>query len=310
MAIDVPSLLSQLGYHYSRDSGGYRMVAIHREGANNPTAFKVFDAGNWCDFVTGEKGSIRDLLKLHDFSDSEVNEILGGKAIHEEKQESVKKQDDKKYFDNSILENLLPSYSFYNKRGISTEVLKLFEGGMRTFGKMNNRFVFPIFDCKKRIVGVSGRDLLNSKDSVRPKWKHLGAKKHWVYPAFLNKNIVVEAKEVILVESIGDMLALWESGIKNVWVAFGCALSEYMISTILACGVNKVFISTNNDAKKEKNTGLEAAVKMRDKLRKYYGENSIVIALPTKGNDFGKTEEETIDQWKERVEDWRSKFLK
>ena len=48
---------------------------------------------------------------------------------------------------------------------------------------MKNRYVFPILNSKKDIVGFSGRDL-NSQSKI--KWKHLGEKINWCYPLFLN----------------------------------------------------------------------------------------------------------------------------
>ena len=87
-------------------------------------------------------------------------------------------------------------------------------------GKLNNRIVFPIFNMDGTdIEGFAGRDLLD-RDT---KWKLMGAKRLWIYPFFLPEvqEAIMEKQEVILVESIGDFLALYEAGIFNVLVLFG-----------------------------------------------------------------------------------------
>ena len=49
-------------------------------------------------------------------------------------------------------------------------------------------------------------------------------------------------KEVILVESIGDAMALYEQGIKNVLVMFGLSVNSHIIN--IPAGVEKVKIMT------------------------------------------------------------------
>ena len=78
-------------------------------------------------------------------------------------------------------------------------------------GRMKNRYVFPIFDSKERLIGVTGRYTLPIPEGSKvPKWKHYPSKKAWKYPLFLNNEIISEKKEVVVVESVGDMLALWD----------------------------------------------------------------------------------------------------
>jgi DNA primase len=78
--------------------------------------------------------------------------------------------------------------------------------------------VFPVYNEHNQIIGFSGRHVESNNDKWKhlPKWKHVGKRNNWVYPAFNTATGVDEEiefkKEVILVESIGDALALYEQG--------------------------------------------------------------------------------------------------
>ena len=62
-----------------------------------------------------------------------------------------------------------------------------------------------------QIHGFSGRDM--TKNSDKPKWKHMGKKSGWVYPAYVPTkegayHDCMTQDYVIIVESIGDCLNL------------------------------------------------------------------------------------------------------
>jgi DNA primase len=162
---------------------------------------------------------------------------------------------------------------------------------------MKNRYVFPILDAKDRLVGVSGRYVLEAKYDSIPKWKHIGDKYAWKYPLFLNHEIILNKKEIFLVESIGDMLALWEAGVKNSVVTFGLDVSSSIMGVLLRFDLNKVYISFNNDSGKN-NRGNLAAEKAKNKLLKHFDPNQIEVRLPTK-NDFGDMNTKEIKTWVE-----------
>ena len=113
---------------------------------------------------------------------------------------------------------------------------------------MKNRYVFPILNGKKEIVGFTGRDIQTSSSSSRPKWKHIGDKSKWKYPLQANIRTLQELKEVIILESVGDMLALWECGIKNTIVTFGVNISVELLNLFIKLNMNKMIISFNNDS--------------------------------------------------------------
>jgi len=116
-------------------------------------------------------------------------------------------------------------------------------------------------------------------------------------------------KEIIIVESVGDCLALYEAGFKNVLVAFGLDASSKLISYINSFSLNKVIVSMNNDKDKETNSGGLATIKTVAKLAQIYDLNQICINPPL-ANDFGdmlsKNPSDTsiFTSWDARKDKW------
>lgn len=132
--------------------------------------------------------------------------------------------------------------------------------------------------------------------STRPKWKTLGKKLNFVFPAQITGRDIERSSAVILVESIGDGLALYEAGIRNFLVLFGTKVSKAVILYLIRANVKKVIIATNNDSDKEKNVGKIAADKIKNDLCKFFDSGAIEIRLPSK-NDFGDLTKEEILAW-------------
>ena len=82
-------------------------------------------------------------------------------------------------------------------------------------------------------------------------------------------SLVEEQKEIILIESVGDMLSLWEAGIKNSMVIFGLDVSVPQLNALIRRDPNKIIISLNND-EKNNSAGNLAAEKLKRKLLKYF----------------------------------------
>ena len=203
-----------------------------------------------------------------------------------------------KIFPSTYLEKIIQDHSYWEERGISKQTLELFNGGVVHSGTMADRYVFPIFNSKKELIGVTGRYLKNlPEEKSKPKWLHRGRTSEWKYPLQINQKILKEKKEIILIESIGDMLALWECEIKNTIVVFGLNISPSFISLLIKLDPNKIFVSFNDDSDNNSagNKGVEAAVR---KLKNYFDPHQIQVAFPTK-NDFGDMSREEILEWKE-----------
>jgi 5S rRNA maturation endonuclease (ribonuclease M5) len=274
-----------------RHYGTYLTCSAKYRGGDDPGSVGIYLNKNIAkDFVTGKIFNLEDFLKLTLNLKSEnslkdlISESLDFQDIGDTHQDPF--SNTVKYFKYEELSYLEKNHSYWNNRNISSETLNVFNGGVCKMGKMMNRYVFPIFDSRNRIHGFSGRDL-TTKSKI--KWKHVGTKSEWAYPFYFNHKIIKEKKELILVESIGDMLSLWESGIKNTGVTFGTDIGKGLLKSIIRLDPQKIIIATNND----KNfAGQKAAKKILDKLSEFFDVGQLLIKFPHK-NDFG---EQTIEE--------------
>jgi hypothetical protein len=298
--VNVYQILTDLGYKLKDCGKEYRTRPLYRD-SDNDTVLKIYkDTGHWFDFKENISGDFSSLvgmtLKLED--PSKAKEWLKDKnfTFHQPKEISKPLLKSTKKFDLDLLSNLENNHSYWNKRDINNETLSQFKGGVGKAGKMKNRYVFPIFDIKNNIIGFSGRDITNLS---KIKWKHLGEKNDFVYPLFLNSEEIETQKEVILVESIGDMLSLYQVGIKNALVTFGTSLSLGILNYLLKIDIKKIYISLNNDSNKN-NAGNIGAEKTYSRLKRYFDDKQLKIALPNK-KDFGEMNKEEILQWKNNL---------
>ena len=305
MSLSVKDTLQSLGYKLSDRGKYWQTNAMYRDG-DNRTALQIYkDTGVWKDYVQDTKFMKFEVLvkkTLGTNNQSIIQQYIKHQvddtsAPAQERSEKIVMEE---IFDNDILKKLLPHYKFYNQRGISDSTLKFFMGGFATYGQMNKRFVFPIFNEHRQIHGFAGRDMTSS-DS-RPKWKHIGRKSTWLYPAFVGNtaDVIADKGEVILVESIGDMLALYENGIKNVLVTFGLDVSPKLICYLSGIGLEKITLSFNNDLQKKDNRGLNSCVKNYLKLLGHFDASFLRICLPNK-NDFGDMEEKDFTKWTDKL---------
>ena len=300
------SLLS-LGYKLSDRGAYWQTNAVFRNG-DNKTAIQIYkNTGVWKDHVQNSAFSpfkrlveitlgTNDPKQIKQYIDEEDIGANYNKLTFSEKLEM------EEIYPEDCLKKLLPHYKFYNDKGISTEVLKSLNGGFATSGKLNKRFVFPIYNEHNQIHGFSGRDMSNLDG--RPKWKHIGKKKGWVYPLYASEETrqkINESQSVIFVESIGDMLNLNENGYRNVLVTFGLDISSKLICSTLALNVSNIIISLNNDQHSSENRGLNASIKNYLKLLNYYDPNQISICLPNK-KDFGEMSQSDFKLWNEKLQ--------
>lgn len=291
----IREVLSDLGYSL-RDYGGYfRTRPLYRESDNDVILSINKDTGRWKDFKEGISGGLEDLVKLTlDCNVEDARKYLKdrGSVRTEVKKPEVKHR---KILNDEFLNNLIKNNKYWNERGISDETLDEFGGGVCESGKMLDRYVFPIYGERDRLIGVSGRDINNDEWTKRPKWKHIGDKASWTYPTQVNEEALKGSKQVILLESIGDMLALWESGIRNTLVTFGLDINTAVLNKLLRLDPNDVIVSFNNDSESN-NAGNLAAEKAQKKLLRYFDQDQVKIALPPR-NDFGEMTPAQISEW-------------
>jgi len=298
--LNVFQVLTDLGYKLKDHGKEYRARPLYRD-SDNDTVLKIEkNSGNWFDFKQNISGDLNSLVKLTLKLDGvdEAKLWLKNKNFISQASSDVEKPLIKsaKSFDINILDRLENRHDYWINRNITQETISQFKGGVAHAGKMKNRYVFPIFNLKNNIIGFSGRDVTNIS---KIKWKHLGEKSDFLYPLFLNHSILQEQREIILVESIGDMLNLWQSGIKNVLVTFGTSLSLPILNHMLKLDIKKIYISLNNDSNKNM-AGNIGADKIHARLKRYFDQRQIKIALPIK-KDFGEMTNEEILQWKKAL---------
>jgi hypothetical protein len=295
-------ILQKLGYEQIAESSKeLRMRPVYRDSDNNTVLVVYKDNGHWIDFARGASGSFEELIKLS----LNLSSIEDAKLWLQKKDIVINKSNEPrakittpKIFDKEILLKLQKDYSYWEKRGISKNTLEKFGGGVAQKGKMAGRYVFPVYNSKDELVGFSGRDVYNNSDRCR--WKHLGVVSQWVFPAFLNSQQIKENKSVILLESIGDLLSLFECGITNCLVIFGLNLSNNLLGFLIKNDCQKIIISLNNDANKEYNIGDISSQAIYNKLRNFFDEAQLFIRLPKLAKDWNdvltKSGKEEIQQ--------------
>lgn len=291
----IGEILTEMGYSLRDYGKEYRTTPLYRE-SDNPTVLSIKkETGRWVDFKHSLSGSFEELIKLtlNLKSLEEAQNWLKTKNHYSSKATARPKLKTRRSFDKSTLENLIEDHSYWEGRGIAEDIVKLFSGGIMPEGRMKNRYVFPIFNSKQTLLGFTGRYLYNNEKV--PKWKHLGDKSQWIYPFQINFNIIKEQKKVILIESVGDMLSLWQAGVKNTMVIFGLDVSVAQLNALIKIDPDKMIISLNND-EHNNNAGNVAAEKLKRKLLKYFDKNQVAIHLPT-ANDFGEMSLEQVKEW-------------
>lgn len=307
------AFLNGLGYSFVRIGfNKYKSHAFYRGGDNPNSLHLNLDKYAFYDFVAGFGGSIKKLISLTINKDLDVvDEILNNQGLlyvnasnsffYLEQPKIVVNR----VYQENFLTRLSQDHEYWINRGISRETMSEFEGGVPINNKslMRNRYVFPIRCKYGKIIGFSGRYLKQSDlDKYKiPKWKNVGNKKSWVFPYLQSKDYIKKEKEIFIVESIGDMLSLWEAGIKNVIVSFGLHVQPKTLSFLLRQVPNKINICFNNDNNKETNTGFEYSKIYYKKLRKFFDKEQIEVIQPTK-KDFGEMSKSEIINWKKSLE--------
>lgn len=287
----VRVILQDIGYVLADHGKEYRTRPLYRDSDNDHVLRIWKNSGQWVDFKENISGSLEDLVRLtlKLKSIDEAKNWISAKGIDTSYREEDRPKPTIKQtstFDKSLLMKLSRDASYWSNRGISDSTLEPFQGGVATGGKMFNRYVFPIFNNKDEVIGFAGRDISKTLMEGRPKWKLLGDKKEWVYPAKVNLKDLKSNSSIVLVESIGDMLALRENGIKNVLVSFGLNISSAIIYSLISLNPKKIIIAFNNDGLFT-GAGNRAAETARQTLTNYFDSSQVKIALPNGGKDFG-----------------------
>lgn len=296
----IEEVLVSLGYKL-HDRGTYwQAAALYRNG-DNETALQIYkDSGTWKDYVedTPYLPFASLVQKTLGTNDPDVLRKYGkDKLTLENKPKCLLKE--AKTYDPSCLKKLLPHYDFYLERGIEKEILEERQCGLATNGKFYQRLTFPIFNSEGRIHGFSGRAM----GERTPKWLHIGKKNDWFYPFHTitkTKEAIRKTNSVLIVESIGDSLALSNAGIYNHLVSFGISVSPSFISRLSGLGVDYIGVAFNNDDQSDINRGQVNAAKTIVKLSRFFDLDKLWITPPDK-NDFGDMSKSEVIDWYEGI---------
>ncbi len=300
---NIKDLLTDLSYVLTPDLKGWRTTANFRNGDNKTSILIYRDGSGFTDFVTNVNSSIETLIKLTLGlkTEEELKNWLANKQYNLSNPAPIETPRIKAQtiYPIDILKNLLEIHTYWVDRGISLETIKLFRGGIALKGRLKNRYVLPIFNKLGEIIGFTGRTTINAT----PTHKHVGGQtSQWAFPLYLNVRIVREKSEIILVEGVGDVLTLFECGIKNCAALFGTELKLGLLNALLRINPKKIIIATNYD---QNNVGQEAAIKIETKLRKYFDFRSIETRLPFGAKDFNDMLKS--ENGKQKILNWYNK---
>lgn len=306
---DIRNILESLGYRLKDiGSGRFHTSAVFRGGDNN-TAILVNPNGSFVDFVDGSNsGSFKKLIALTlGKSYKEVDKYLTNKKYEEVSNEREEPDLSETYapiFPPNYLGEIIPDHSYWVNRGIPEKIIKHFRGGIiEGESRMKHRYVLPIFARNGVDVnGFAGRYLYpipEDKKKQIQKWKCLSPKKFWEYPLFLTEKYIKETREIVILESFGDILACAAGGLKQTFAPIGISSFSKITSLCIEFDPKRIIIAFNNDQRTQ--AGNKAALNLQKCLLNFFNKDKIQVAWPTKYGDFGEASEkgdlDYIKEW-------------
>lgn len=280
MSLDITEELKKRGAQIQNVTSTYISCNAYYRGGDNPTALCVFLDNLTCyDFVTKRKFSLEELLGMK-IDKTKLVTKLG--RVHTP---TYFKKEDK------LL--LLPQYDYFKERGISEDTLKCFENGMCHSGELYQRSSFPIYEWpqygKPKIIGYHGRKVDDNRAGA--KWKIIGKKQYFVYPAFRSEPYIEQTQSVVLVEG-GDFLFLWDAGVRQVLACLGGNLNPAMIKYMLRFQDLNIYLGFNSDE-----AGRKSFEKAHKKLSQFFPNEQLHDAAPAGHGDFGEMTKAQISDW-------------
>lgn len=166
--------------------------------------------------------------------------------------------------DNGLSKHLL-SLGFKEENILATGLVGKSDRGI-LYDKFKERFMFPIFDIRKRLIAFGGRTL-ESKESMKakgiPKYVNspenlIYSKGHHLYGLNLAKGDNQKLKRILVVEGYMDVISPHQAGITNVVASLGTALTEQQ-GRLLRRYAEEVVLSYDSDeaGQKAKLRGIE-----------------------------------------------------
>lgn len=215
-------------------------------------------------------------LRLREANKAEMYEInkIAGRFFYDNIEKSkiaqdyiMKRQIDKKTVakyglgfalgDNGLAK-LLQSKNFKEENILATGLVGKTEKGYM-YDKFKNRFMFPIFDVRKRLIAFGGRTLESSevmKANGIPKYVNspenlIYSKGRHLYGLNVAKSSNEKMKKLLVVEGYMDVISPHQAGITNVVASLGTALTEQQ-GRLLRQYADEVIFSYDSDAAGQK----------------------------------------------------------
>lgn len=221
-------------------------------------------------------GMSQDELKKREANKAEMYEInkIAGRFFYDNIEKSkiaqeyiLKRKIDKKTvakyglgfaLDDNGLTKLLQSKGFKEENILGTGLVGKTEKGYM-YDKFKNRFMFPIFDVRKRLIAFGGRTLESSevmKANGIPKYVNspenlIYSKGRHLYGLNVAKSSNEKMKRILVVEGYMDVISPHQAGITNVVASLGTALTEQQ-GRLLRQYANEVVLSYDSDAAGQK----------------------------------------------------------
>jgi len=168
--MDILESLKEMGYRISHTANGWARTRPLYRDSDNDTALSVnLSSGRCRDFVLARSFDFKTLVKMTKGIDSK-NAESWIKQLNVEFREGNSKREirhKENPLPKSMIYDLEEDHSYWNKRGVSTNVLNNLDSGVCKYGEMKSRYVFRIYSSRNRVIGLDGRDLINKENSKR-----------------------------------------------------------------------------------------------------------------------------------------------
>lgn len=160
--------------------------------------------------------------------------------------------------DDNGLTKYLQSFGFREENMLATGLIGKSDRGY-LYDKFKNRFMFPIFDVKKKLVAFGGRTLETSEEMKAkgiPKYVNspenlIYTKGKHLYGLNVAKSSNEKMKRILVVEGYMDVISPHQAGITNVVASLGTALTEQQ-GRLLRQYADEVVLSYDSDAAGQK----------------------------------------------------------
>lgn len=151
--------------------------------------------------------------------------------------------------------NLLQSQGFKEEDMIATGLVGKSINNGKLYDKFRDRFMFPIFDIRGRVVAFGGRSLESNevmKEKKIPKYINspenlIYTKGRHLYAMNLARKSNEKIKKILVVEGYMDVISPHQAGVTNVVASLGTALTEQQ-GRLLRQYADEIILSYDSDA--------------------------------------------------------------